>query len=365
MTIIPELEKALKDHEGFEDMIWTSAEEDTLFRYYGKVKTSLLAKFIPRHTVGSFHRKYKWMVKKGYRLIDGKVVPPGIEPEQVPADKSAEGLSEGNETPEVGSASDPSKYPPGTVPQKKEEKKSKLSKTLKKKGSPRPKNGGSDKYPRWTSDEKAAIDGCKDKAAAIKAFREKFPDSERNDNAVGMQWYTLDRKAKKAAKQKKKDAKSQKTAKNVEKPPAAPSQSDCDKITVNKAPASELVTGLKVRQVIPWLGKQFHGNGTIVAREQEGAIICVRNGGHKVHKVGAHCLELVPAGEAMAEKKVEKPAETPGEIKPGDTVEYSGLPRAFSGTGTVTKVPEGHQEVVVQVGRSLMTINRSNLAKVA
>lgn len=92
--------------------------------------------------------------------------------------------------------------------------------------------------------------------------------------------------------------------KTVEKSPAVvhnvatpPSQSDCNNITMDKAPASEIVTGIHVRQIRPDNGRQFFGVGTVVARERNGELIHVRNGGGKIHKIDAHCLELVTSPE--------------------------------------------------------------------
>jgi len=72
---------------------------------------------------------------------------------------------------------------------------------------------------------------------------------------------------------------------------------------MNAAPLNEIVTGLKVRQIKPDQGRQFFGVGTVVARERNGAIICVRNGGGRIHKIDAKCLEIVPAGEVLDASK--------------------------------------------------------------
>lgn len=66
-------------------------------------------------------------------------------------------------------------------------------------------------------------------------------------------------------------------------------------VTMDKAPACEIVTGLHVRQIKSDQGRQIFGTGVVLARH--GGIVEVRNGGGKAHKIDAKCLEIVPTGE--------------------------------------------------------------------
>jgi hypothetical protein len=77
--IIPELEEAAKKFPGFvNSKTWTDDEEDTLKRYYGKVPTALLEKYIPNHSKKSFRTKLNALKKKGKKGV------PAPDPKEVP-----------------------------------------------------------------------------------------------------------------------------------------------------------------------------------------------------------------------------------------------------------------------------------------
>lgn len=62
----------------------------------------------------------------------------------------------------------------------------------------------------------------------------------------------------------------------------------------------KIVTGIHVKQIKPDNGRSFYGIGTVVARENGGQIISVRNGGGKIHKIDVNCLEVVSSPEKKA-----------------------------------------------------------------
>lgn len=119
---------------------------------------------------------------------------------------------------------------------------------------------------KWSPEERTTVDGCKDKDAAIKAYRERFPESKRNDNAIWMKWYSLDRKAKKAAKQKKKSAPAatvQKPAENVPERSAEPDNAvSCFD---RQPPAASAELAPKDRVVYTGSPKMFHGTAEVVS----------------------------------------------------------------------------------------------------
>jgi len=77
--------------------------------------------------------------------------------------------------------------------------------------------------------------------------------------------------------------------------PAAPTNSATTLLDPLK-----IVTGVHVRQTRPDGGRQIFGTGTVIARH--GEIIDVRNGGGKVHKILAACLEVVTSTHQGEEK---------------------------------------------------------------
>jgi hypothetical protein len=71
-------------------------------------------------------------------------------------------------------------------------------------------------------------------------------------------------------------------------------------VTMDKAPACEIVAGLHVRQIRPDAGRSIFGTALVLARP--GEIVEVRDGGGQVHKILAACLEVVstPASDRAA-----------------------------------------------------------------
>lgn len=66
---------------------------------------------------------------------------------------------------------------------------------------------------------------------------------------------------------------------------------------ISSIPSTQIIVGKKVKQIKADRGQIFYGNGTVLARERNGEIISVRDGGGKIHKVDAKCLVFVPEAE--------------------------------------------------------------------
>ncbi|GEM_PF-6579713 len=194
-----------------------------------------------------------------------------------------------------------------------------------KKPEPREKRGGAHmENGKWSPDEIKAVAEIKDRETAVKAYRAAFPDSKRNDNAVGMKWYAIDRQAKKEAKQKKKDAKVQKTAENVV-PPG------------------------------PAVGQEYS--------------VDTENGGTTFESMGTPDDKTLAEEAREALEAIAQPAPSPtpsddGSFRIGDTVRHTGHPVIFQGTGRIKRIPQGQPEVLVSFDNGMEWINRSNLAKV-
>jgi len=79
--IIPELEEAAKTYTKEGVTKYTEDQDDTILRYWGRVKTKLLLKHLPGISASAIRGRYQRLQKKRVKLADG-TMPLTFQPEQ-------------------------------------------------------------------------------------------------------------------------------------------------------------------------------------------------------------------------------------------------------------------------------------------
>jgi len=185
---------------------------------------------------------------------------------------------------------------------------------------------------KWSTEEIKAVSGHKDRETAIEAYRVAFPNSPRNDNAIGMKWYALDRKAREEA---KKEAKERKKS----------------NAKVQKAEENVAVPG-------PAVGQEY-------SVDTDSGETAFESSGTPDPEPPAEDTTNPSRDEPPSEDT--PPAEDPpaddGRYKVGDLVRQTSGSAIFTGTGKIKRAPPDREEVLVQFDNGMNWIHPNHLSK--